>query len=123
MDELPNAHDHIQAYRATVLRRLEYQLIRFRAKASVEDIQRFIYERDEERPASEYIGQLMDVFNASDAELDDAISVVQDAWNYLPHRALGGRCPAEVMLGLMEKEHRRPGARRPKRRPAKGAAN
>ncbi len=58
----------------------------------------------------------MDIFNASDAELDDAISVVQDAWNYLPHRVHGGLSPAEVMLGLMEKERRRPRRAERKRR-------
>ena len=51
---------------------------------------------------SEYIRQLMDVFNAPDAELDDAISVVQDAWNYLPYRMHGGLSPAEVMVGLVD---------------------
>lgn len=116
MAELPSAHDRIRAYQANVVQRLEYQLIRFRAKATVEDIQRFIYERDEQRPVSEYIGELMDIFNASDANLDDVISVVQDAWNYLPHRVHGGLSPAEVMLGLMEKERRRPRRSEPKRR-------
>jgi hypothetical protein len=87
------------------VQRLEYQLIRFRTKATVEDIQRFIYERDEERPASEYIRQLMDVFNASDAELDDAISVVQDSQNESPeiHQTLtidvaGAPHVAELLL-------------------------
>ncbi len=101
------------------MQRLEFQLIRFRAKATVEDIQRFIYERDEQRPVSEYIGQLMDVFNASDAELDDAISVVQDAWNYLPHRVYGGLSPAEVLAGLAEKKCQRPIGAVSKRKTAK----
>jgi hypothetical protein len=26
--------------------------------------------------------------------------VIQDAWNYFPHRFLNGRCPAEVMAEL-----------------------
>jgi IS30 family transposase len=28
---------------------------------------------------------------------DEEIQVIQDAWNYFPHRALGGKCPAEIM--------------------------
>lgn len=121
MDESSNAHARILAYRANVVQRLEFQLIRFRAKATVEDIQRFIYERDEQRPFSEYVRQLMDVLNAPDAALDDAISVVQDAWNYLPHRALGGLSPAEVMLGLTETKRRRPRGALPKRKSVKDA--
>jgi hypothetical protein len=32
-----------------------------------------------------------------DAAADHVISVIQDAWNYLPHRSLGGRSPADLM--------------------------
>ncbi len=55
MADIQSACDRIEAYRANVVQRLEYQLIWFRAKATVEDIQRFIYERDEQRPVAEYI--------------------------------------------------------------------
>jgi hypothetical protein len=104
--------DRIRAYRAIVLRRLENGLIRFRCRATVEDIETFIYEREEGRAFGEYISQLIAVFNPSEAELDDAVSIVQDAWNYLPHRVYGGRSPAEVMLGLDAKKH-------PRARPAR----
>ena len=30
-------------------------------------------------------------------DIDDALPVIQDAWNYFPHRFLHGRCPAEVV--------------------------
>jgi hypothetical protein len=108
MDELQTALHRIRMYRSNLLQRLEYQLIRFRCRATVEDIRSFIYERDEGRPVSEYISELIAVFNPSAAELDDAASIVQDAWNYLPHRVYGGRSPAEVMLGLEAKGHPRP---------------
>jgi hypothetical protein len=32
-----------------------------------------------------------------DASVADIISVIQDAWNYLPHRSLDGRSPADLM--------------------------
>jgi len=100
MAEMLTEFDRIRAYRANVLTRLEYALIRYRSEATIEDVQKFIYERDEGRPVSEYIRDLIAVLNPSDAELDDAASVVQDAWNYLPHRVYGDRSPAEVMIGL-----------------------
>lgn len=104
MPELPTALDRIRAYRANVLDRLEYQLLRFRCRATVGDIQKFIYERDEAKPVSGYISELVDLLNPSEEDLDDAISIVQDAWNYLPHRVYGGRSPAEVMIDLEAKE-------------------
>jgi hypothetical protein len=106
MTEIPADLDRIRAYRANLLRRLQYELIRCRA--TVEDIQTFIYERGEGRPVGEHISQLIAVFNPSEADLDDAVSIVQDAWNYLPNRVYGGRSPAEVMLGLDAKKLPRP---------------
>jgi len=57
MDERQTALDRIRAYRATLLQRLEYELVRFRCRATVADVQKFIYEREEGRPVSEYISQ------------------------------------------------------------------
>jgi hypothetical protein len=38
------------------------------------------------------------------ASLDDtAIQVIQDAWNYFPHSALAGSCPAELAFTAMHK--------------------
>jgi hypothetical protein len=34
------------------------------------------------------------------ADEDAVAAVIQDAWNYFPHRSLKGRCPAEVMADL-----------------------
>jgi hypothetical protein len=37
---------------------------------------------------------------ALDCDVDDIdereLRIIQDAWNYFPHRFLNGRCPAEV---------------------------
>jgi hypothetical protein len=109
-DDTPDislALDRIFAYRANLLQRLEYRLIGYRCQATVEDIQKFIYERDEARPASEYISELIALFNPSEAQLDDVLSLIQDLWNYLPHRVYGGRSPAEVMLDLEAKNTQR----------------
>jgi hypothetical protein len=86
------------------LQRLEYRLIWFGCSATVEDIQRFIYEHDEARPFGQYVNELIALLNPTDAQLDEAISLVQDAWNYLPHRVYRGRSPAEVMLDLQTKK-------------------
>jgi hypothetical protein len=115
MGEIFDDLDRIRAYRANLLQRLEYELIRFRRQATVEDIQTFIYEHEEGRPVAEYISQLIAVFNPSEADLADVGSIVQDAWNFLPHRVYGGRSPAEVMLELEAKKPPRPRRARRKR--------
>ena len=104
MHKVQTAYDQILAYRANLLQRPECRLIWFRCSATVEDVQRFIYERDEARPVGEYINELIALLNPTDAQLDEAISIIQEAWNYLPHRVYGGRSPAEVMLDLQTKK-------------------
>lgn len=43
---------------------------------------------------------LINVFVDGDIDKlpDSAIETIQDAWNYFPHAALGGSCPAEVFF-------------------------
>src|SRR5262249_19245788 len=36
---------------------------------------------------------------------EEELQVIQDAWNYFPHRNLDGRCPAEFMFGSTNAEN------------------
>ena len=46
-----------------------------------------------------YVTAMLSALNCDVDDVDDAaVEVIQDAWNYLPHRFLNGRCPAEVMM-------------------------
>jgi hypothetical protein len=49
-----------------------------------------------------YVAQMLALFRSArhPADEDAVVAVIQDAWNYLPHRSLNGRCPAEVMADL-----------------------
>ena len=38
------------------------------------------------------------------SELDNILELVTDAWNYFPHKALGGLSPAERSLEYQDKE-------------------
>jgi hypothetical protein len=38
----------------------------------------------------------------ADANEDGLLSVVQDAWNYFPHRSLGGLSPIHMMDRLRD---------------------
>lgn len=46
-----------------------------------------------------YLARVLRALGARDVStLDHATtSTIEDAWNYFPHRALGGKCPADLM--------------------------
>jgi hypothetical protein len=47
---------------------------------------------------NDYTAQLLAMFALSERPLDErfVLSIIEDAWNYFPHRSLNGRSPAEV---------------------------
>jgi hypothetical protein len=49
-----------------------------------------------------YVAQLFSLFDSLPNRIDPdtLLPVVQDAWNYFPHRSLDGQCPAELFLKL-----------------------
>ena len=97
MDELRSNLADILEFRLRLTYRISALLAQFNNPLTAPDIERLIYEEDLSRHASEYVADLLTLFNADDSNLDDIYPVLQDAWNYLPHRSLNGRCPAEVM--------------------------
>jgi len=100
MDELRSNLADILEYRMQLTYRISALLAQFGSPVTVPDIERLIFEEDPLRHPSEYFADLLALFKADDADLDDLLPVVQDAWNYLPHRSLDGRCPAEVIAGF-----------------------
>jgi len=72
----------------------------FGSEATASDIKRLILEEDPLGHPSKYFSDMIALFNADASELDLLLPVIQDVWNYLPHRSLGGRCPAEVMTDI-----------------------
>jgi hypothetical protein len=71
--------------------------------ASVEQFKKFIYEKGSVISLGEYVSLTFRLFPAQrrDVDIDTRLSVLTDAWNYFPHRARGGKCPAEL-LGELE---------------------
>jgi hypothetical protein len=47
-----------------------------------------------------YLAQLFALFDSlpNRTDIDTLLPVIQDAWNYFPHRALGGKSPVEIHL-------------------------
>lgn len=99
MDELRSNLADILEFRLQLTYRISALLAQFGGAVTVSDIERLIFEEDPSRHPSEYFADILTLFEANDGDLDALLPVIQDAWNYLPHQSLGGRCPAEVMAG------------------------
>ncbi len=53
--------------------------------------------------ARTFLSAMLTAFDCDAASADSEILyLIQDAWNYFPHRDLQGRCPAELMTDLFE---------------------
>jgi hypothetical protein len=91
----------IETYRMLTEERVQHLLDNAENAASLDTIKTMIYDF-----ASEdfrlYLFAMLRAFRFDDIDdVDEAtVQVIQDAWNYFPHRFLNGRCPAEVMAEL-----------------------
>ncbi len=77
--------------------RLEQLLNDAESVVTIDKVKALVFEADNE----DFRTYLAAMLSAIDSDVDDveqaALQVIQDAWNYFPHRSLNGRCPAEVM--------------------------
>ncbi len=100
MEELLSNIDRIVEYRELISARVLYLLTSFESEATLDDIKQLIFEHDGTTHPSECFVDLAILLNAGQDDLEPVLPLIQDAWNYFPHRSLGGRCPAEVMVDL-----------------------
>jgi hypothetical protein len=96
---MPRRSTQSDNYRRLIERRLTELLVQSKSTSTPEHIKSIIYNESTKR-ASEYIADLIALFDSPQAtiDLDILLPVLQDAWNYFPHRSLGGKCPAELFL-------------------------
>jgi hypothetical protein len=89
----------IGTYRGLTEQRLMQLLEEFESDFTLGRVRNLILEADH-TSFNAYVIVMLSLFNYDDvADADDAVlQVIQDAWNYLPHRSLNGRCPAEIMM-------------------------
>src|SRR3989338_5226224 len=65
-----------------------------KSDATIDDVKHMIYEEEE----SDDMQDIIALFDDGDMEnLSNVCEVITDAWNYFPHKALGGKCPYEMM--------------------------
>lgn len=92
----------IRSFRLLTELRLSELLEHTKTTATLNDIQRVIFNESDLMPASHYFVQLLALFHSPETKLDDdaLLPVIQDAWNYFPHFRLNGYAPAEVIAGI-----------------------
>ena len=69
---------------------------------SLKDVKDVIYNEEEQDDMMKVVAMFDRGGDAS--ELDNILELVTDAWNYFPHKALGGFSPAEKSLEYQNKE-------------------
>ena len=88
----------IEDYRALIELRLSVLLEKYGSRFTVEDYKRAIFDGPDQTDFPSYLAKSLDVFGTDiEHASDEIVAIIQDAWNYFPHRALEGRCPAEML--------------------------
>jgi hypothetical protein len=93
--------ERITAYRKTLEENITRLLKETQSAYKLADVQQYIFDAPETIRSRERIEALLGFFrrsmeNIDDDDIDGFLTVIQDAWNYFPHRFLDGQCPAEV---------------------------
>ena len=93
---------NIAKYRASVEVRLAALLLRAGSSVTLDDYKRAIFNGPDVSQFRTYLMEALEVFDCSDIDSasHEIISVIQDSWNYFPHRCLNRRCPAELTAAL-----------------------
>ena len=68
----------------------------------LDDIKEIIYNEDGQDSLTDIIA-MFDTGQGA-AELQNVLELVNDAWNYFPHKVIGGLSPAEKLLEYKEKQ-------------------
>ena len=68
----------------------------------LDDIKKIIYNED----GQDDLTQVISMFDTGQgaAELQNVLELVNDAWNYFPHKVIGGLSPAEKLLEHRERK-------------------
>jgi hypothetical protein len=93
----------ISSFRTLTEMRLSALLKRAGSAERLEAIKRLIFEESQDG-LSPYVTKMLRLFESADVDGDIVLPVLQDAWNYFPHRSLNGQSPAERLLALQTRD-------------------
>jgi hypothetical protein len=90
----------ILARRREVEKELLEMLKETKSDFGLDDIKEIIYNED----GQDSLIDIIAMFDAGQgaAELQNVLELVNDAWNYFPHKVIGGLSPAEKLLEYKE---------------------
>jgi hypothetical protein len=92
----------IQTYQMLTELRLDQLLQEAESSLTIEQAKELIFEAEREHFCS-YLTAMLSALNSNVDDIEQAeLQVIQDAWNYFPHRCFGGRCPEELFAELTE---------------------
>ncbi len=94
--------EHILAKRGEIEQELADFLAETKSDFTVDHIKDIIYNEDGQDDLTDVIA-MFDTGQGA-AELDSILELVNDAWNYFPHKIIGGLSPAEKLLEYRENQ-------------------
>jgi hypothetical protein len=101
----PDEVAKIAKHRRGVEVRLAALLRESGSSMTVESYKLGIFNGPKEPNFQAYLLEALDIFGCDiDSASDAVVSIIQDSWNYFPHRSMEGRCPAEVLAALKLEE-------------------
>ena len=70
----------------------------------LEDVKDIIYNED----GQDCLTDIIAMFDTGKGvpELENVLEIVNEAWNYFPHKILGGLSPAEKLMEYQKSQHR-----------------
>lgn len=81
-------------------KKIEHEIVKMLKETesafTLEHVQNAIYNAEENDDMMKVVA--MFDYGADVLELDNVLELVTDAWNYFPHKILGGICPFEKLL-------------------------
>ena len=87
---------------------LEQEIINYLKKTKshfiLDDVKKIIYEEDDQNDLTEII-KMFDT-GYGDIQLDTVLELVNDAWNYFPHKMIGGISPEEKVVEFYENNNK-----------------
>jgi len=100
------APHEIREAREITEREMHRQLQKAASFLNVEKVMCLVFE-SEASAARSFLSTMLSAFDCDVATADaEILYVIQDAWDFFPHRFLQGRCPAELMVALFEDQLR-----------------
>lgn len=94
--DFPKSKEDIIQKRGDIEKQLNDMIISLGLSVSFGEIKEMIYNEQDQSALHEIVGKFD---NSQDIdELNKILAIVNEAWNYFPHKVLGGLSPAEKIL-------------------------